>query len=97
LGVSVEVLRRMNPGVVSHRLSVGQVLRVPASSADLRSDGTVIHRVRRGETLFRIARLYGVPLERLLEYNGLSAGDPIRPGDVLKIPPKEAYDAHSGT
>jgi len=97
LGVSAEVLRRMNPGVVSHRLNVGQVLRVPASSADLRSDGTVIHRVRRGETLFRIARLYGVPLERLLEYNGLSAGDPIRPGDVLKIPPKEAYDAHSGT
>lgn len=100
LGVSVEVLRRMNPGVSPHRLSVGQVLRVPASSATLGSEGadrSVVHRVRRGETLFRIARLYGVPLERLLEYNGLSADAPIRPGDVLKIPPKEGYDANSGT
>jgi len=97
LGVSVEVLRRMNPGVSPHRLSVGQVLRVPASSAALSSDGAVVHRVRPGETLFRIARLYGIPLERLLEYNGLSADVPIRPGDVLKIPPKEGYDANSGT
>ncbi len=103
LGVSVEVLRRMNPGVSPRRLSVGQVLRVPVSSVGLRSDraveptAPVVHRVRRGETLFRIARLYGVPLERLLEYNGLSADAPIRPGDVLKIPPKEGYDANSGT
>ncbi|MCS7311760.1 MAG: LysM peptidoglycan-binding domain-containing protein [Acidobacteria bacterium] len=97
LGVSVEVLRRMNPGVSPHRLSVGQVLRVPVPSATLGASGAVVHQVRPGETLFRIARLYGVPLERLLEYNGLSSDAPIRPGDVLRIPPKEGYDANSGT
>jgi peptidoglycan lytic transglycosylase D len=47
------------------------------------------HRVRSGETASGIARRYGVSLTALLNYNGLTMGSLIRPGDVLKIPQKQ--------
>jgi len=46
------------------------------------------HRVRAGETVTQIARRYGVSLTALLNYNGLTLGSLIRPGDVIKIPQK---------
>lgn len=46
-----------------------------------------IHKVRRGDTLWRIARLYEVELERLLAHNDLTADTTIRPGDEIRIPP----------
>jgi peptidoglycan lytic transglycosylase D len=52
-----------------------------------RTDGTTTdHHVRAGETLSQIARRYGVSLTALLNYNDLTIGSIIRPGDVLKIP-----------
>src|SRR5881296_1910650 len=46
------------------------------------------HRVRAGETATVIARRYGVSLTALLNYNGLTLGSVIRPGDVIKIQQK---------
>ena len=46
------------------------------------------HRVRGGETATQIARFYGVSLMSLLNYNGLTVGSIIRPGDLLRIPRK---------
>jgi len=46
------------------------------------------HRVRAGETATVIARRYGVSLTALLNYNGLTLGSVIRPGDLIKIPQK---------
>lgn len=45
-----------------------------------------VHVVRRGETLFRIATSYGVPLARLLDANGLEKSATIHPGQELRIP-----------
>jgi membrane-bound lytic murein transglycosylase D len=54
-----------------------------------RTDATTTsHRVRSGETATVIARRYGVGLAALLNYNGLTLGSVIRPGDVIKIPRK---------
>jgi len=47
------------------------------------------HRVRSGETASEIARRYRVSLTALLNYNGLTMGSVLRPGDVLKIPQKQ--------
>src|SRR5881628_43648 len=58
--------------------------RVSSTSA---SAGT--HRVRSGETTSEIARRYRVSLTALLNYNGLTMGSVLRPGDVLKIPQKQ--------
>lgn len=45
----------------------------------------LFHRVREGETLWKIARIYDVELADLIETNGLE-GDQIRPGIQLLIP-----------
>lgn len=44
------------------------------------------HVVRRGETLTRIARRYGVQLSALMSANGLTTRAIIHPGQVLQIP-----------
>ncbi len=51
------------------------------------ADSERVYRVKRGDTLWLIARLYEVELERLLAHNGLEAGTTIRPGDEIRIPP----------
>jgi membrane-bound lytic murein transglycosylase D len=45
------------------------------------------HRVRRGETLERVATAYGIKADELAAYNHLGA-DPLRSGATLKIPPQ---------
>lgn len=49
----------------------------------------VTHVVRPGETLFRIARLYGVTVEVVAQVNSLSNPRLIRPGQILRIPTTE--------
>jgi murein DD-endopeptidase MepM/ murein hydrolase activator NlpD len=56
----------------------------PTAEAD-QADG-VVHVVREGQTAWRIARAYGVPLEMLEHSNGLNDPTRISVGDVLFIP-----------
>lgn len=46
----------------------------------------VRHQVRRGETVFTIARLYDVPARSLAEWNGLPADMAVREGQILIVP-----------
>ncbi len=46
----------------------------------------VRHRVERGETAYTVARLYGVPVKSLAEWNGLGSDFAIREGQFLLIP-----------
>lgn len=46
----------------------------------------IIHTVKRGDSLWLIARLHGVEPERLRAYNGLPVGAAIQPGDRIRIP-----------
>jgi LysM repeat protein len=53
------------------------------------SVSTRTHKVKAGETLYRISKLYGITIEQLRSYNNLKAGDKIYPGQDLKLgPPK---------
>ena len=64
-------------------LSPGQQLRLPAyRPAD---NSVALHRVQSGDTLFSIARLYGISLEALRQANHLP-GDLLRVGETLVIP-----------
>jgi LysM repeat protein len=64
----------------------GQRLRVPAGSGSGGTRGTVVHTVRKGETVTSIARKYGTSIESVLRANGLSSRDKIYPGQTLKVP-----------
>jgi LysM repeat protein len=46
----------------------------------------VRHQVKRGETLFQIARRYGASVDRILKINGMGKGHRIRAGSTLLIP-----------
>jgi LysM repeat protein len=46
------------------------------------------HEVRRGETLFRISKDYGLSLEQLCRLNQITPDTPIHPGQKLLVSPK---------
>jgi membrane-bound lytic murein transglycosylase D len=48
----------------------------------------VRHRVKRGETIFQIARRYGASAERILEANGIHRANLLQVGALLLIPRK---------
>ena len=93
--VSVQELRRAN-GLSSSRIYPGNTLSVPgvaSASEDGRrpanNNGATTYRVRRGDTLYDIAREFGVSVNELRRINGLSTSR-IYPGDVLRIPKRQA-------
>ena len=61
--------------------------RLYLSGAPVAENGLTTHVIRPGETMFKIAQQYGIPLETLLALNHLKAPkDVIYPGDKLTVP-----------
>jgi len=93
--VTVADLRRWNKMDRDDRLEAGEELLVtgppptPAkatkSSKDLASAKTRVHVVRRGETLYKIAKRYGVRVSDLVALNKLGRAALIYPGQKLRI------------
>jgi LysM repeat protein len=46
----------------------------------------VHHKVKRGETLYEIARRYGASVQRIVQVNGLRQSRLLRVGSTLRIP-----------
>lgn len=83
----------------------GHLIRVPAGSAktfevaystlgsherfDRQRVYYLLHKVKRGESISRIARQYGVTQASILAASGLSSKGKIRAGQVIKVPPHE--------
>src|SRR4029077_16733563 len=44
------------------------------------------HQVKRGETLFQIARRYGASVERILQINGMRKSHHLQAGTMLLVP-----------
>ncbi|PPE73328.1 lytic transglycosylase [Solimonas fluminis] len=81
----------------------GHLIRVPAGSAKTfevaysrldageRFDNQrlmfLLHRVKRGETLGKLARQYGVSQGEIIRANGLKKNSKLRLGQVVKVPP----------
>ncbi|MBI4540682.1 MAG: LysM peptidoglycan-binding domain-containing protein [Gemmatimonadetes bacterium] len=98
-GVRLAELQEANPDVRPRRLQVGQRLIVPrgrltqkvlASRARLERAGAAgsgpgTHVVEVGETLWQIARSYGVSVDELRRWNGLREDVALVPGQALEI------------
>lgn len=93
-GASVNQLRSAN-GLRGDMLKIGQKLEVPTSTSatvaaaprnsnEVAAVTEVTHRVQRGETLWRIANRYGIPVNDLSRQNGLS-GDVLQVGQTLRV------------
>lgn len=79
---TVDAIKRLN-GLTSDNLSIGQVLRIPASGA---SGGAYSeYTVRSGDTLWLLAQRFGTTVDAIKRLNGLSS-DILNIGQVLRIP-----------
>jgi len=81
-GLTTAQLRVLNGLGRSSRIYPGQVLKVSGSGQSIEY---LVHKVRRGETLSRIARLYGTSISRIASSNNLDDPDNLRVGERLKI------------
>ena len=94
-GTSIRAIAEVNRIRNIHRLSLGQDLIIPMSdwrAAVLRGKGRGDpsigkHTVRRGDSLYGIARYYGVSLQDLFRWNDLHPGDYIHPGQEILLKP----------
>jgi membrane-bound lytic murein transglycosylase D len=80
-GTTTAKIRRLNGLGRSSRIYPGQVLVV----SDEGRPEYVIHKVRRGDTLTRIARQYRTSISRILAHNNIPDPDRLQVGKKLKI------------
>jgi membrane-bound lytic murein transglycosylase D len=66
-------------------IEVAQVREV-ARSQPREQPQVVRHQVKRGETLFQIARRYGASVDRILKMNGMGKGHRLQAGTTLVVP-----------
>jgi membrane-bound lytic murein transglycosylase D len=83
-GVSVKSLARANRMKTTSILRAGRFIRIPGAVSS--SGKGPRHIVRRGDTLWRIARRYGVSVRQLARRNRMRSGQTLRTGRVLQIP-----------
>ena len=72
-GASIESILKHNPNADAG-LEIGQILKVPytAKKAPRATSGTTVHTVAGKETMYSISRLYGVTVDEIKSWNGLS-------------------------
>jgi membrane-bound lytic murein transglycosylase D len=84
-GITVSTLRSANGNLDPRRLRVGQVVRVPTTSAVASTVASRrYHSVARGENLTVIAKRYGVTIRQIRSWNSIS-GSRILPGQRLRV------------
>jgi LysM repeat protein len=63
----------------------------PVQVAEPSEDGSLIHTIQAGQTLWTIAAVYDVPLDQLLELNEITKDTLLQPGQEIIIqPPRES-------
>jgi len=86
-GVSADAIIQANNLVDSNLLRVGQELIIPGvTQRDVLVRQGAVHVVQSGESLLGIAIRYGVTVEEILEFNGLTDPDALFEGQELIIP-----------
>ncbi|MDB5243009.1 MAG: peptidoglycan-binding protein, partial [Spirosoma sp.] len=88
-GLTVDELLAMNNRTTANVLETGQHLTVRAVSTAKPTvgntvQGTLYHTVEKGETMFRVSKLYNVSIEQIQEWNNLSDVG-VKEGQKLKI------------
>ena len=97
--VSMEELHRYNPVLEQSDLQAGQVVTVPKKNNDepfaKQETLYVVHKVKRGETVFSIAKSYNVDINQVFDLNPEidSKNSRVRNGQEIKIPSTDAISS----
>jgi LysM repeat protein/ABC-type branched-subunit amino acid transport system substrate-binding protein len=99
--VSQEDILRENPGTDPAALKEGQALRIPAAGSQQsiaypqNKEDFIEHKVRRGQTVYSLARKYDVEEDVVYRYNPW-ARDGIQPGQTIWIPKPKKVQVSTG-
>lgn len=93
-GITVDALKQANQ-LTSTQLWVGQSLKIP-SSGGTGTSSSANYTVKSGDTLYLIAKQYGISLNALLSANGMSSNTVLYPGQRLVIPKSTTGTVSSG-
>jgi murein DD-endopeptidase MepM/ murein hydrolase activator NlpD len=86
-GVKPEEILFINGIEDARKVKSGQSIKIPSAAPPSNSSATV-HSAQKGDTLFGIARQYGVNINDLRAANSLSESYVLKIGDTIKIPAK---------
>ena len=78
----MELNNIQNPNLIY----VGQTLIIETNSGNANSGGYITYTVRRGNTLWGIARRYNTSVSALVDLNQIQNPNLIYPGQILRIP-----------
>jgi membrane-bound lytic murein transglycosylase D len=87
-GVSMDEIMRTNNLAPDSRIRTGQIVRIPdrsAASGHRPRRKLVYYKVKQGDTLWGIARDFGIPLVWLRQANGLCRGTQLKAGEIIKV------------
>jgi len=85
-GTTTQTLVQANGLANANRIYAGQRLIIPGGASSSASSGGATYVVRRGDTLYAIARRYGTTAQALARANGLANANYIYAGQRLTIP-----------
>lgn len=84
-GMSVEELRAYNTGLTAS-LNIGQKISIPGSAqTKAPAQKTIVHIVKKGDTLYSIGRNYNVSVDAIVAFNNLK-NNSLSVGQKVKIP-----------
>lgn len=95
--VTVDALKSAN-GLTSNVINIGQVLRIPSSTTGMKPEDMsgIIYVVAPGDTLWKIAKLYGVTVDQIKKANNLTS-DNLSIGQEIKVPTAPSVPPTSGS
>jgi len=86
---SPQSIKKLNGLRNLHYIKPGQKLKIPTADREITSTGSkgkwITYIVKRGDTLWDIARKFGVLMESLINWNEVRAPSRIKAGDRIKI------------
>lgn len=100
-GTTVKAIKNLNPGLVDI-LEKGQKIKIPTKkkltivqTTDNLPDSIRLYKVKKGETLYRIALDHNIEVEDIIKLNPGVAAKGLKAGSIIKLPKKsrEAKDA----
>ncbi len=86
---TVDELKRLN-NLTSNNLSIGQQLKLPSNTDETQNDTNNIYIVKSGDSLYKIANMYGISVDELKQANNLTS-NLLSIGQTLIIPNKNNY------